>query len=209
VNRLLEDIAAYYGNRLRMYGTTPQGVDWKDRESQVLRFSQLLRVVQMESLFTLNDLGCGYGGLYDFILETGVQSFCYRGYDLSETMIDAARSLHAAATAAEFCRIAHPGEMSRADYTVASGIFNVRMRYTEDEWLPYVLGTLDSMHECSGEGFAFNMLTSYSDPDRIRQDLYYADPCFIFDRCKRRFSRNVALLHDYGLYEFTVIVRRN
>jgi hypothetical protein len=26
--------------------------------------------------------------------------------------------------------------------------------------------------------------------------------------CKRRFSRNVALLHDYDLYEFTVLVRK-
>jgi len=42
----------------------------------------------------------------------------------------------------------------------------------------------------------------------MREDLYYADPCFIFDYCKRNFSRNVALLHDYELYEFTIIVRK-
>ena len=32
---------------------------------------------------------------------------------------------------------------------------------------------------------------------------------FFFDFCKRNFSRNVALLHDYGLYDFTIIVRKN
>ena len=26
--------------------------------------------------------------------------------------------------------------------------------------------------------------------------------------CQRRYSRHVALLHDYPLYEFTIIVRR-
>jgi hypothetical protein len=31
----------------------------------------------------------------------------------------------------------------------------------------------------------------------------------IFDICKRKFSRNVALLHDYGLYEFTILVRKD
>ena len=51
------------------------------------------------------------------------------------------------------------------------------------------------------------MLTSYSDPDRMRPDLYYGDPCRLFDHCKRRYSRHVALLHDYGLYEFTILVR--
>jgi hypothetical protein len=30
----------------------------------------------------------------------------------------------------------------------------------------------------------------------------------LFDLCKRRYSKHVALYHDYGLYEFTVVVRR-
>ena len=30
----------------------------------------------------------------------------------------------------------------------------------------------------------------------------------MFDLCKRRFSTRVALLHDYPLFEFTVIVRK-
>jgi hypothetical protein len=42
----------------------------------------------------------------------------------------------------------------------------------------------------------------------MRPDLYYADPRAIFDHCKRTFSRWVALLHDYGLYEFTILVRK-
>ncbi|MFX7953370.1 class I SAM-dependent methyltransferase, partial [Acinetobacter baumannii] len=58
-------------------------------------------------------------------------------------------------------------------------------------------------------GFSFNCLTSYSDEDRKRDYLYYADPCQLFDLCKRRYSRQVALLHDYGLYEFTILVRKD
>ena len=37
----------------------------------------------------------------------------------------------------------------------------------------------------------------------MRADLYYADPRAFFDLCKRHYSKQVALLHDYGLYEFT------
>jgi hypothetical protein len=62
------------------------------------------------------------------------------------------------------------------------------------------------MAALSRRGFAFNMLTGYADADRMRPDLYYADPHAVFDRC-RRFSRRVALLHDYPLYEFTMLVR--
>ncbi|REM56201.1 class I SAM-dependent methyltransferase, partial [Mycobacterium tuberculosis] len=49
---------------------------------------------------------------------------------------------------------------------------------------------------------------SYSDASKMRDDLYYADPCALFDLCKRRYSKSVALLHDYGLYEFTILVRK-
>ena len=42
----------------------------------------------------------------------------------------------------------------------------------------------------------------------MRPDLYYPDPGAVFDRCMRRYSRHVALLHDYGLYEFTILVRK-
>ena len=52
------------------------------------------------------------------------------------------------------------------------------------------------------------MLTSYSDADKKRDELHYADPCAIFDLCKRKYSRNVALYHDYSLYDFTIVVRK-
>jgi len=52
------------------------------------------------------------------------------------------------------------------------------------------------------------MLTSYSDKEKQRPDLYYANPCFMFDYCMRNFSRDVALLHDYQMFDFTILVRK-
>ena len=66
---------------------------------------------------------------------------------------------------------------------------------------------LDAMAQASTRGFAFNMLSTFSDPDRRRPDLYYADPRVVFGACKERYSERVALLHDYPLWEFTTIVR--
>ena len=68
---------------------------------------------------------------------------------------------------------------------------------------------LDGLDRSGRRGFAFNCLTAYADPALMRDDLFYADPAAYFDLCKRRYSREVALLHDYGLYEFTIIVRKN
>ena len=72
----------------------------------------------------------------------------------------------------------------------------------------YLPATLDELDRTSRRGFAFNCLTAYSDRERMQSHLHYADPLALFDRCKRRYARNVALLHDYGLYEFTLLVRK-
>jgi hypothetical protein len=96
-----------------------------------------------------------------------------------------------------------------AEFAVASGIFNVRMGVPERNWREYVLDTIDDLASLARRGFAFNALTIYSDADRRRPDLYYADPLELFDHCKRKYSRAVALMHDYPLYEFTLIVRRS
>jgi hypothetical protein len=69
------------------------------------------------------------------------------------------------------------------------------------------LHTLAAIARLSRRGFAFNMLTRHADPERMRADLHYADPGAVLDHVIRSHSRHVALLHDYGLHEFTVLVR--
>jgi hypothetical protein len=130
----------------------------------------------------------------------------YLGVDISEDMARSARSRHASVANARFITASEPDAV--ADYGLASGIFNVRQGRSDAEWLDYLETTLDVLDRTSRHGFAFNCLTSYSDEDKKRDYLYYADPSRLFDRCKRRYSRQVALLHDYGLYEFTILVRK-
>ena len=43
-----------------------------------------------------------------------------------------------------------------------------------------MLDTLDEFARLSRLGFAFNVLTRYSDADRRRPDLYYANPLALF-----------------------------
>lgn len=71
-----------------------------------------------------------------------------------------------------------------------------------------VLQTLRTLGRISRCAFVFNMLTSYADPERMRPDLYYGNPSFFFDHCKRQIAPHVALLHDYGSYDFTIMVSK-
>ena len=200
------EVATYYSQKLAEHGETPRGVDWNGEESQSIRFEQLCKVIDPDELiFSVNDLGCGYGALLDY-LRGKYPASAYLGIDISHEMICSAERRHATASGARFITSAEPDKT--AVYGMASGIFNVRLGKTDAEWFDYMQGTLDVLDRTSSLGFAFNCLTSYSDGEKKQDYLYYADPCRLFDLCKTRYSRQVALLHDYGLYEFTILVRK-
>jgi SAM-dependent methyltransferase len=202
---VLGPVAAYYSKKVREYGPIPAGVDWNGEEGQRLRFEVLLGVAGAAGPFSIDDYGCGYGALLDHLQGIPGPRCDYLGIDVSGEMVERARK-------------AHPGQEGRffqgttsprtADFAVASGIFNVRLEAGPEDWSRHIEGCLDEMNAHSRLGFSFNCLSSYSDIPLRKGYLYYADPRLYFDLCKRRYSRNVALRHDYGLYEFTVIVRK-
>lgn len=204
---LLNEVAHYYSEKLAQHGETAQGVDWNGEVSQALRFEQLAKVIDPAVPFSVNDLGCGYGALFEFLLARhGANVNAYTGVDVSSDMVEAASRRYMHHSQARFVTASEPDRV--LDYTIASGIFNVRQQRGEAEWLDYLMSVLGILDRTSRMGFAFNCLTSYSDEDKKRDYLYYADPCKLFDLCKRKYSRQVALLHDYGLYEFTILVRK-
>lgn len=201
---ILTAVERYYSGRFSEHGASAKGVDWNTEQSQELRFDQLAQLVRDgDGLLSVNDLGCGYGAFADFLTDRGVQA-SYTGYELSAAMVEHAQARFQGRPDVSF-RLG--SDLLGADYSIASGIFNVKLGFSEDDWSAYVDDVLDAMARASTRGFAFNMLTTYSDPDRRRPDLYYADPRVVFGACKERYSERVALLHDYPLWEFTTIVR--
>jgi SAM-dependent methyltransferase len=202
----LKQAAQYYADKVTTHGPTPAGVDWNSEDSQLLRFDRLLQICEANTGFSLNDFGCGYGALLGYLHANG-WSTEYRGFDISAEMLVAARGQFGGVANASF--FADLAALRQADYTVASGIFNVKQDADPGEWTNYIVDQLHAIDRLSARGFAFNMLTSYSDSERMRPSLYYGDPRYFFDFCKRTFSRHVYLLHDYGLYEFTIGVRKS
>ncbi|MDQ0513082.1 class I SAM-dependent methyltransferase [Ancylobacter amanitiformis] len=202
---IIAALVAFNAAQIEAHAATPQGVGWNSANAQTVRFDQVLKVIRRGGAdVSLNDVGSGYGALHDYMRATGIAAE-YRGFDVTETSMERARALHPQMGSSRFAPMA---ELSPATYSVASGIFGLRLSFDEARWHAYILDTLDLMDANSREGFSFNMLTAYSDPDRRSGDLYYADPGRYFDLCKRRYARNVALYHDYDLYDFTLVVRK-
>jgi hypothetical protein len=204
----LSRLNKYFEEKLDAHGANAKGVDYNSDQAQSVRFEQLVKVINATSPFTVIDYGCGYGAMFDFLTEKGWK-FEYSGVDSIRKMVLAGQKIHKDFSNCHFTT--DEKDIKIVDYLLAGSIFNIKLDASEADWQQYTLNTLKKMNQLCLKGFSFNMLTSYSDSDRMRQrlDLFYGDPCFYFDFCKQNFSKNVALLHDYGLYDFTILIRKD
>jgi hypothetical protein len=201
VDEALRGVGDLYTANIGEHGVDPAAVGWRDEATHELRFDKLAQVLDGEP-FSANDHGCGYGALFEYFVARGLPVSAYCGTDISTDMLSAAKT-RVTDPRAEFVEAALPA--AEADYTFVSGTFNVRLGASEEAWERYVKETLLALAARSRRGLAFNLLTTYVD---WRDDnLFYADPKAFFDFCRTELSRYVVLLHDYPLYEWTMLVR--
>lgn len=209
-NKIYNKTSNYFDEKIKEFGCQPKGLDWNDRVHQTKRFDQLMMILPINTPFTLTDVGCGYGELYTYVIEKSYKMTKYTGYDFSKKQIEAAIDRHKEYSINQpiFKHTTPQTDYDQCDYFVASGIFNMKQDISSDDWTVYIKETIDKINEKSIRGFAFNMLTSYSDEHKKRKDLYYGDPLYFFDLCKKKYSINVSLIHDYGLYDYTILVKK-
>lgn len=203
---LQQRVARYYGEKVLRHGPTPLGVDWSCELTQQLRFVQLLRVCDFSSACSLNDVGCGYGALLRLLAQRHRSARVdYLGIDLAPEMVEAARTLWSRRPRTAF----HVGAdiPRRADYSVASGLFNVRIDEPVASWEAFIADTLRSMARASTRGFAANFLAPLPEGMEGKPELYRAAAAPWMDYCRRELGGAVTLLDTYGMREFTLLVR--
>lgn len=138
----------------------------------------------------------------EYLIDENFDLKHYYGYDISQNMLDAAKGIvYKNKTLLCVSKL-----QTMADYSVTSGIFNVIFDKDKQEWREYILETLSNLNQFSQKGFSFNLLTDFVDYEA--ENLYYANPCYFFEFCRKNFSRKVALFHDYNLWEWTIVVKK-
>jgi SAM-dependent methyltransferase len=199
-------IAEYYTGKIGKFGATPLGVDWTCVPTQEMRFVQLLKLCDFTSPLSLNDLGCGYGALLSYLDWRHAGCVIdYVGVDLSQAMLRRARRLWRGRPNVSF---AHGHTSPRlADYSVASGIFNVQLDQPRDRWERFVAATLDELHQTSRRGFAVNFMSAPAAGTPDRQGVYSTAPGPWAQYCAIQFGAVTEVIDGYGLREFTLIVR--
>jgi SAM-dependent methyltransferase len=198
-------IGQYYTQKVQAHGPTPLGVDWPCQPTQELRFVQLLRLCDFSAPFSLNDVGCGYGALLAFLARRHKRKeISYLGLDLSAAMIAQAQQLWRKRGGTEF--LVASASPRVADYSMASGIFNVKLDHSDALWTQFIETTLAGMHATSRRGFAINFLTPLTEGIGA-PELYRVSPDFWAAYCEREFGAEVEVLNNYGMREHTLLVR--
>ncbi|SDH08849.1 class I SAM-dependent methyltransferase [Roseospirillum parvum] len=202
----LGPVARIFDNGARMKGARPEGCGWTSTEAVHTRFEQLARLFEAAPqgrAITVNDLGCGYGALFNWLerrLDPPLAG--YRGYDISDGMIALARqSIHD--PRATFVQADRPDRP--ADFGLVSGTFNLMGDTPRGEWEAMIRHSLTQLAQSSRYGIAFNLLRA--DGPKLTGRLYTADPAD-WVRFATRLGRKVHLLTDYLPEDFTVLVRR-
>jgi SAM-dependent methyltransferase len=185
-------VAEHFERLLREHGPTSRGTDYRDDGSQLRRFRRADDLVR--NVESVCDLGCGYGAYVDHLRSIGFDGE-YIGVDVTPTMVDAARALHPEID------VRVGSDPVPAAVVVAFGTFNVRGA-DDEEWSQYVRRSLTAMWDAADVGIAFDVLTKAVSPHVFAVDedvvLAWLAP----------FGGQVETVHDVGLGELGVIVRR-
>ena len=202
---LRADVDRYYTGRLGRFGPTPLGVGWTCLPTQELRFVQLAKLFDFSAAFSLNDIGCGYGALLAYLRRRHRKTpVDYLGLDLSQAMVDEGRRKWRSAGGVQFA--APAGIYRSADYCVASGIFNVKLGHDRAAWERLVATTMTEMYGRSRRGMAVNFLAANEALDDVTEH-YRCAPGPWMDHAQAM-GASVELLADYGMPEFTLLLRR-
>ena len=202
-----EKVASLYDKNFKETGFNSTSVGWPTSESHKLRFDKLTSVIdQSESHFSINDFGCGYGALLQYLFSyKNFKVSEFNGYDISKEMLKGAKK-NLDEYEVEVNLFNDKSISTKADYTFVSGTYNVRCNETNEAWKKHIHNSLENINDYSKKGFSFNLLSKYV--DWKKDDLFYGDPLYWFDHCKKHYSKHVSLLHDYPLFEWTIIVKK-
>lgn len=208
MNDIIQDMKEYFTQTFEQYGPNVQGVDWggpNDEPKLRMRYDKMLSVIQncynKPEKITLLDVGCGYGGLYEYAKSKGVE-FDYTGIDICENMISYAKENNPYAVFICDDFLKHQFD-EKYSFVICNGILTEKLSASildMDKYARTIIHKMYSLCEC---GVAFNIMTSQV--DFTNNILYYKSPLEILAYCMT-LTEKFVLDSSYPLYEYTTML---
>lgn len=208
-NPVTKELLKYYRDTLQRHGTNPRGVGWPNELETNIRYDRMLRV--MDELYGVNhpsllDVGCGYGGLIDYIQKKKLQ-VNYTGLDALGDMIEEAAQLHPNENFYQGDLLDMYDRIGTFDYVVCNGILTLKNDNDLDTMMQFTKTLIRQMFHCCRIGIAFNIVSTYVEWYGSKN--FYRNPLEILAFCLSELSHHVKLDHSYRIQDYTVYVYRD
>ena len=208
VTEFEQKVANEYDLRFIKYGAQPKSSLWFSDQRQTSRFDLIIECIkrnQSSRYFSINDIGCGYGGLLKGLQNNFSDNmFSYSGYDLAKSPIVYCKSRYSKKGVQFHCS-GIPKEM--ADYSVMSGTFNYAPDLTVRAWKDYLFTSLNSIWSFTRHSMIFNLMVA--EKEKITsQNIAYIEKETIVNFCTRNFGATYENLSVKLPKEITLCVRK-
>ena len=201
-------IVEHYEACLERHGDTHLGVDWPKAEDVETRHRVMLDVIRRRDgdPVRLLDFGCGASHLYEYVRKHGISGIEYSGLDISPRFVELSQSKFPEVR--YWCADILDDDivLPKFDYAVMNGVFTERVGMTFEDMLEYFKQVIRRVFQLVDDGLVFNVMSKQV--DRERDDLFHLPFDVLAGFLTSEISRDFALRHDYGLYEYTIYVYR-
>lgn len=196
-------ISGYYNRLIKKYGINSiKSIGWTSGKQEI-RFQELINYFKFKKYFTLLDLGCGKGDLFNYLTDMrSINTFEYLGCDVNLNFIEYARKRFDNISS---CNFKHSQddfptnlEENSYDFCVASGLLSSSF-VTKD----YRDKLLVSLYKICSKAMAFNLLTK--DVDYEEEKYFYSEISEII-RLFEPISSKIIISKNKYLYEKTITI---
>ncbi len=143
------DNQKFYTNALKIFGTTPKGLNWLSAKTQELRFKEILTLLPNNlGEYSLCDAGCGFGDFYHYLELHNNLCHNYIGLDSVSSMVEIAKDR----TKKEILHLdITQDKLPIKDYYICSGAMNILTPFETHLFI-------QNCYNSSRKAFIFNAL---------------------------------------------------
>lgn len=202
-SNIKENAITIYNDSAKKFGAhTLASVHWEDEQKALYRYHLISKHIAKESGTSVLDIGCGNGGLFKYLNYSGFRG-SYMGYDINDTLINAARKIYSKhAHCFEVMDILNDEVNETFEYVVLSGLFN--SNYGQD--FQWVCTFIEKMYALANKKVIFNAISTYT--NFKEKSMYYIDPFEISDFIIKNLSSEIILEHGQLPYNFQIVINK-
>ena len=203
-----KQISNIYNKRFSNYNNTPKGVFWNSKLSQDLRLNIILDKIlniSNNNKFSIADIGCGYGRLYEVIKERNLDGKVqYYGFDINQKLINFCKN-NKDFKNVEFAISALP--FKKTDYVFMSGTYNLTPTNNILLWEDYIIKNLTSNWKLVEKAMIFNCLIK--EKKEINKALYYTELSWIKRVCENNFGKIQIFKNQLLKDDITIVIKKS